>query len=308
MKRFFIFISLIGLVGCAPLKQEVVLFPDEYAPSTHEVVDFNKPSDRPRFLSCNYEHYADAYSNQVPDNKNHNKAAVAAYKFALMASNSYHDNAFFTIKDWHYVKHYRGKEGSHQEIEFQADIWEYRQQDQVEKIAIVFRGTDGKGDWDANLKLATEHSGRMPAQYQIAKTLYNQLKSRDEYKQARVYLVGHSLGGSLAYHVSWYHENVLAFTFNASERKWVSGKATKATRYVLRENDEILTRIKFIRYFSPLAPDTVTAEEYDFSLGNSIRQHNMYNFARGLLLLAAANGDSDAKAILNDNLMCELAL
>ncbi|MFT4928186.1 MAG: hypothetical protein ACI8WB_004305 [Phenylobacterium sp.] len=296
------------LTGCAvaPNAGDVRLELEQMPPSLHEVSSMETGSDNPKFLSCNYGYYEDAYG------AHHNKVAIAGYQYALMASNSYHNNVAFNIPGWTHKSHFRGKQGAHAESGFQADVYEHSSQNSVDKVAIIFRGTDSAKDWDANLAIATKSSGRKPAQYHLAMKLYNgvveQYQGSDSVKaMPQIILVGHSLGGSLAFHVSWYQDNAMLFAFNPSERKWVEGEPTfNNQRYVLREKGEVLGLTRGIRWFNPKDNNLQLAEEYNFTTGSSTRQHSVYYLARGLLLLAAARGDTMAKTIMGRNLGCEV--
>ena len=123
----------------------------------------------------------------------------------------------------------------------------------------------------------------------------------------KIILVGHSLGGSLAFHVSWNQHNTTLFAFNPSERKWVDGKPpANNQRYILREKGEVLGLTRGIRWFHSKDNNLQLAEEYNFLIGSSTRQHSVYYLARGLLLLAAARGEQMAKIIMERNLGCEV--
>ena len=249
-------VTSLFLTGCAvaPRNGDIRLELEEMPPSLHEVSSRETGSNNPRFLSCKYRHYEDAYG------ANHNKLAIASYQYALMASNSYRSNAAFNIPDWTHKSHFRGKQGAHAESGFQADVYEHHSQNSIDKVAIIFRGTDSANDWDANFAVATKSSGRKPAQYHLAMKLYNRVVEqyqavsavKSTIKMPKIILVGHSLGGSLAFHVSWNQHNTTLFAFNPSERKWVDGKPpANNQRYILREKGEVLGLTRGIRWFTP---------------------------------------------------------
>lgn len=88
-----------------------------------------------------------------------------------------------------------------------------------DKVVIIsYRGTDDKGE-----DLANDFQmflGRCPSQYDDALALYDRVKKDERFKDKKIFLTGHSLGGSLAQLVSSTprvqecSEGVTAITFN----------------------------------------------------------------------------------------------
>lgn len=294
--KLFCLLILVILPGCAipPPKGDTAL-PREYNyVSEHEVTDNSQrlasdSYDSPRFLSCDLTFHE--YEGDVP-------TAVEAFPFALMASNSYRVEAQFKIPNWSIVKHYRGALSGEYESAFQADLYEKKENGSITAVALVFRGTDSSVDHKANFSLWWPWSNsRAPAQYQIAQNLADAV--RKKYPEAKLYFVGHSLGGGLAYHASWNQPDSATYVFDPSPRLWVSGEPAKGRRVIVGEEGEIL---EYFQFWNSLPADK--NERYNFISGNVVREHNMYYLARGLMLLAAMNHSSDATTIMEDNFGC----
>lgn len=293
--RIHILSMTILLASCAaPPKIGNVGLPRSFTYSSPHEVTINLPEkygfDSPVFLSCynttNHRHNGDP------------TIAKQTYKYALMASNSYHAEATFVIPDWTPTKHYRGDRSGLYEIGFQADQYE---NPKAKEIALVFRGTDNSSiDHKANFAMWWPWSGaRAPAQYQFAKNLATQIhQANPDYK---IILVGHSLGGGMAFHASWDIPNSETYGFDPSPRTWVSGDPQPGKRYVVREHGEIL---QYIQFWNSLPVDDDKDREFNFIGGTATREHNMYYLARGLLLLATQSGDSKAKETMDTNLGC----
>ena len=88
-------------------------------------------------------------------------------------------------------------------------------------IVIAFRGTqvlDG-GDINSDIKM---YFAVMPSQAKNALELYDVVKAK--YPNRKIYLTGHSLGGSLAQIVAGYNKDVCAVTFNPYGTKQILKK------------------------------------------------------------------------------------
>ncbi|SDU68166.1 Mbeg1-like protein, partial [Desulfobacula phenolica] len=296
MGLYSILLSLLLLSGCAlPTPIGKISSPREYNyVSEHEVTDSSQRKngesyDSPRFLSCDKTMHP--YTGNV-------EIAKETFLFALMASNAYRVEAQFDIPGWKLVKHYRGALSGNYESAFQADLYERKQNNVITEVSLVFRGTDSGVDHTANFALWWPWSkSRIPSQYQIAERLA--YKIRNLYPNAKLYFVGHSLGGGLAYHASWNIDGAITYVFDPSPRLWVDGTPAKGRRIIVREKGEIL---EYIQFWNHLISDN--EESYNFISGSAVREHNMYYLARGLLLLSAMHNSELADRIMEDNLGC----
>lgn len=295
IKRIAILCSTIPLISCSmPRPIGDVGLPRSYSYNSQHEVTVNLPKkdgyDSPLFLSC--------YNTTNHRHEGNSEIAIKTYEYALMASNTYHSEASFLIPDWKPTMHYRGERAGLYEVGFQADQYENKIK---KEIAIVFRGTDNSSvDNMANFAIWWPWSNdRAPAQYQLAKNLAEKIhKDNPDYK---LILVGHSLGGGMAFHASWNIPNSETYAFDPSPRTWISGDPKPGIRYVIREHGEIL---QYIQFWNSLPVDNNKDEKFDFIGGDATREHNMYYLARGLLLLAAQNGNAKAIETMDTNLGC----
>lgn len=296
MKLCCFILSLFMVSGCAiPSSIGKISSPREYNyVSQHEITDNSQREngdsfDSPRFLSCDTTMHP--YEGDV-------ETAKETFQFALMASNAYRVEAQFQIPNWTLVKHYRGALSGKYESAFQADLYEKKENGVIIEVSLVFRGTDSSVDNTANFALWWPWSkSRVPAQYQIARTLAFDV--RKKYPNAKLYFVGHSLGGGLAYHASWTQTGATTYVFDPSPRIWVSGSPAKGRRVIVREKGEILEYIQVWNYLHSDKDET-----YNFIGGDAVREHNIYYLARGLLLLSAMNNSELAVTTMENNLGC----
>lgn len=148
---------------------------------------------------------------------------------------------------------------------------------------------------------------RAPAQYQLARVITN--KVRAEFGESKsYYFTGHSLGAALAFHASWRVPNAVAYGFDPSPRLWVGHEtpAQGGVRFVVTEKGEFLS--KYLSWWlGTLGRANPIYDEYDFIIGNAVREHNMYYLARGLLLKAVSSASSSAIKDYQDNLGCSYA-
>jgi hypothetical protein len=277
-------IALLGLSlgGCAvPLPKTTKFEPREIPHlEAHEVTDNTdwrkgQSEDSPTFLSCTTAHdYLVSDSAQA--------VITAAWPFALMASNSYRTNPRFVIPGWSLKHHFRGDLNSGYGVGFQADVY-VRSKDgkPPTELAVVFRGTDHSVDWRTNLSLWWPwNDERAPAQFIQAKEVVRQLAEKERYRGLPINLVGHSLGGGMAFHVGWTRPNTKVFAFNTSPRVWASGDAIQIDRFDIAETGEVLRAIQFWR--------TLPGEKarMNFRTAGAFSDHNMYYFARAVLYQA----------------------
>lgn len=285
-----------SLAGCAlPLPKTRQLEPREVPHlRTHEVSDNSgrrdgQSVDSPNFLSCTTNHdYLVADSSQP--------IIAEAWPFALMASNSYRTNAYFEIPGWTLKHHFRGAFNSGYGIAYQADVY-VRGNEIPNEVAIVFRGTDHSVDWLTNLSLWWPWSDdRAPAQFIQAEATVRKIE--DLYRGLRINLVGHSLGGGLAFHVGWTRSNARVFAFNTSPRVWASGEPIQKDRFDIAETGEVLRAVQFWRTLPG------TKVRMNFRSAGLVGDHNMYYFARAILYQARKQQNEEAKNAFRLNVGC----
>lgn len=226
------------------------------------------------------------------------RLAVEAFIYAMLANNIYGDNqtkpAFIT-PGWTVLTRTTAESG------FKADLVEGRI-DGLRVLAVVFEGTHGWRDWQANLSLWIE-----PTQYGQAHQYVAGLLENTAYKDAKIVLVGHSLGGGIAINVAMRqatsHRPLEVYAFNTSPRGFY-GVGTRppegAHFHFLDESGEFLKLGRLLWQFkSRHLPEPDTYQFLRFRWTKSLKpaaEHSINRMSRALLLLAVGTGDTQAKS------------
>ncbi len=144
---------------------------------------------------------------------------------AQLAYNVYKDADQFDVSGrYHWVRDFEEKR-----MDFFASL--YKENGQQNYI-LAFRGTDSLADF---------RSGNNPVfqrQNGYALAVFDQV--RDSYSPREITVVGHSLGGGIAIHVSINRANVKAYTFNGSPVFRSDGVPFENERYSIVEHGEVL--------------------------------------------------------------------
>jgi putative lipase involved disintegration of autophagic bodies len=203
-----------------------------------------------------------------------------------MSSNAYEGSYYFDLRKqgWNFLSRYEANNG------FGADIYI---NESKKSIVIAFRGTDTFKDWSCgNANIFWK------GQYKTSLNLVKKIKNK--YKDYKFISVGHSLGGGLALHISLWRKGVEAIAFDSSPRVFKPRKNMKKNKkIIIYEDGEILENIRKI-FFLLNKIGKVEYYKYDFLKGLGIKEHSMYQLARGLLKVAAISGDKDAINIMDD--------
>jgi len=234
-------------------------------------------------------------SNNEEYSEQEKEIAKKYFIYALFSSNSYKDKAYFSIPNWKRVKRYTAHTG------FSADVYEKTINSKIEEVVIAFRGTNGLFFDSLFANLTFSKNG----QYKNSDNLFDKILENKRYTSVKKVVVGHSLGGGLALHVSAKYDNVDAYVFNPSPRLFIdkNDEVKKNKRIIIHEEGEILEKISKVLK-NALKKIDYDIYAYDFFDKHLFKSHSIYPLARGLLLLSAVNNDELAIEIQNEIAHC----
>lgn len=262
-------------------------------------------------LSCTdrYPNGVSVYEAFDQDNRTEAGRAELArrhYLHAAMANNVYRTPStkpIFVIPDWHLLESKQSQSG------FGVEVYGDRATIvDSSRIVIAYRGTDftSYADWGNNIAL------REPAQYKEAYTHLKALKASN--KSAKFITSGHSLGGGIALNMSLRFDGVDAVAFNPSPRIYFGRTSSKRenSRTYLYEVGEGLNSA-FGQWSRVRLPSDTRYGNYNFldykTLSFSpVQEHGIYEFTRGLLLVAMTRDQPHARRMFAANIDAATAL
>lgn len=284
------FIIIISIVLCAHMTLAEDVTPQGVHPTCEKI----------KFMSNDINHFQKAYG------ETYKRIASQSFEYALMASNVYENydstNPKFDIPDWEQAGEKRNNWKG-----FGAHVYVSTKGEQ--RVVIAFEGTDPSSiaDWVfGNLNIYWK------GQYADAESLVKQVAK--EYPNAKIITTGHSLGGGLAIHAALHKSNVKAFAFNSSPRIFMPSNFTNNGSEVIliSENQDVLEVLR--NKWPSINKINVSGpfNKFDFlSLASNNNdktvEHGMYAIARGIMLVAAGNGNEKAKHILREIVEGELS-
>lgn len=215
------------------------------------------------------QNYHQRFNGLIKQEKERLDAIIKeAYPYAIMASNAYDEKTQVQLPGWNRVNRITTNN------DFSADLY---QSENKAALAIAFRGTDSLRDFtQANLMI--EFDSQLKGQYNDAEELVKKIKS--DYPDKKILVIGHSLGGGLAIHISLLNKGIDAYTFNTSPRVF----ATKGYDYtnnrviLIHESGEILNI--FRRSFFTLYKTKHEDYQLNFLGGNAAAEHSIEPLAR----------------------------
>lgn len=314
MNRALLAITLILLLqGCGVTYRLTKTDSPEPKVGTHEIA----PSYSLQYMSCDHRSWfasngprpslnpadekpsASSMLVQTPENI---AAAKQAFPFALMSSNVYRDDdKYFALPGWTLFKREDSPSG------LTVDVWTQGAKENPDRVAVVFRGTDGFNldDWRANLSIWLE-----PEQYFEAQRFFKeQILTEKRFERSDIVVAGHSLGGGIAINVSlrWSTSArpVAAYAFNSSPRGFYRpyDDSSTAARVILSENAEVLS---FFRKLWWRKIKSLEERKYNFVsfrnlMHTPIGEHRIYPLSRALLMLAVAHEAPNARDTFRAN-------
>ncbi len=205
--------------------------------------------------------------------------ALLGYEYAQMAENTYKPYDTFTLpeniltlenvdSDWSglaYSTFHRKEDGK------------------LKEVILSFRGTENNWVWFKDWIFGNI----IGLQNNRGLKIYKQLRKNTP-SDVPITVIGHSLGGAIALHISLREENVKTFVFNTSSR-FTRGKALDNERHSYAEYADVN---KILRVFA-IAPKW-THSIYSCTFGNPIKNHAQDDLAACLTFCASKTKDNAA--------------
>ena len=187
---------------------------------------------------------------------------------------------------------------------FAYSIFHRTKNGELSEVILSFRGTENNSEWYKDWILGNVFS----LQNDIGLNEYKKLREATP-PNIPITVIGHSLGGAIALHVSLREDEVTAYVFNTSSR-FTRGKAIDNERHSYAEYAEAN---KILRVFT-IAPKW-THSIYSCTFGSPIKNHAQDNLAACLTFCAskisgnakAVDSIKDNPKLFKDNKMSELA-
>jgi hypothetical protein len=195
---------------------------------------------------------------------------------------------------------------------FYAQAWHRISFLGAKELIIAYRGTDGVDDfWRGNFSFFKSPFSR--SQFDSAiffrDLVLDKVSKNSNYDFDYIVFVGHSLGGGLAQYAQDFTENSRAFVFNSSPnrgRLYSLLVPHKGAKHVTRlyEKGEVLKWPRWLLFdfdgFNNQNPGGlgINTKWFQFYKDHLVKNHNMKDFSAALIKLAAAAGDTQAKALL----------
>ena len=200
--------------------------------------------------------------------------------YAIMCNNAYDRKRFIPLPaGWTEVAKLRNTLPA---VGLAYAVFEKREDGRLTEVAIAFRGTDDLKDWIQNL---------IPffrIQLPPARRAFEQILSRYANQSVKISATGHSLGGGVAFHLSFVYPQVDAIAFNSSPVTKAGMKIQKGNRRISAwESGEILQIVRNPVNWLRLRWRGVQRLEFRFQHGFFLSQHDMERLALNLVKLGA---------------------
>ena len=220
-------------------------------------------------------------SAQVRKNDALTDEAVRLAPYAIMSNNAYPrgENSIPLPEGWKEVTELRKELPT---VGLGLAVFEKYESSKLVEIVVAFRGTDEKKDWIQNLVPFFR------IQIPPASDEFERILKLYEGQPIRVVATGHSLGGGLAFHMSFVYPNVDAIAFNSSPVTKATLKLQEGnSRTSAWESGEVLQAPRNPVNWMRIRWHDVRRLEFRFLHGLPLKQHGMERFALNLTKLGA---------------------
>jgi hypothetical protein len=240
---------------------------------------------------------------QIRNNRSKIQTAAWLAPYAIMSNNAYNREYPIPLpQGWREVANLRhplkeleklgDNPGQSKLVGLALAVFEKTVHGKVEEVVVAFRGTDSFKDSFQNFAPFYRN------QVKPAREKFQEILSHYAGKAAKITATGHSLGGGLAFHMSFAFPDIEAISFNASPvtkaglRVHYDNKKTSVW-----ESGEILQI--FRNMVTPVRPRWWNVEriEYRFEHADFVNQHFMEDFALNIAKLGAI-GSVELQALI----------
>ena len=239
---------------------------------------------------------------QIQKNRDHIQDAAWLAPYAIMSNNAYCRRYPIPLPaGWREVEELRYPYPQAKELAMQdrrqglvglaLAVFAKEHQGRLEEVVVAFRGTDSLNDSFQNFAPFYRN------QVKPAREKFQEILDHYSGKAAKITATGHSLGGGLAFHMSFAFPDIEAIAFNASPvikaglRVHYDNKKTSVW-----ESGEIL---QIFRNMVAIRPRwwNVKRVEYRFEHADFLNQHFMEDFALNIAKLGALQS-TDLQALM----------
>ena len=237
---------------------------------------------------------------QIRNNRSKIQTAAWLAPYAIMSNNAYCRRFPIPLPaGWREVEELRHpaieqtlQDRDHGLVALGLAVFEKEHQGRLEEVVVAFRGTDSLNDSFQNFAPFYRN------QVKPAREKFQEILDHYAGKAAKITATGHSLGGGLAFHMSFAFPDIEAIAFNASPvikaglRVHYDNKKTSVW-----ESGEILQ--VFRNMVTLLRPRwwNVDRVEYRFEHADFLNQHFMEDFALNIAKLGALQS-TDLQALM----------
>lgn len=214
--------------------------------------------------------------------------ALSGYEYALMAENAYWPNNVFSLPA--YIKSEPSSHYDNDDIGLAYSLFKRVDGYETTEIIIAFRGTENDRDfwndwWYGNILAKQNHRG-----LEVFRDY------RKKYPDTDITVVGHSLGGAIALHISLREENVKTFVFNTSSRFTRGNDPKDNDRHSYSEYADV-NKVLRATAINPRWEHNI----YSCTYGNPIKNHKMAPLAACLVVCASYLDPIKPKMVMEKN-------